>query len=78
MTLMCNICTLGIFKRNQMIFQNEIPRTIASLVNDPTSFIAVSRYSPASTGPTFVIVSDGLSVLVSDSLPLHSSKSIVL
>lgn len=51
---------------------------MASHVNDPTAFIAVSRYSPASAGLTSVIVSDGLSLLVSNSFPSHSSKSIVL
>lgn len=47
---------------------------MGSLVVDPTAFLAVSRYSPASQGSTFVIVSDGLSILISDSFPPLSSE----
>lgn len=49
---------------------------MASLVYDPTALIAVSWYSPALSGPTFVIVKIGLPVLVSDSFPSAFSKSI--
>lgn len=46
---------------------------MTSLVVDPIAFMAVSRYSPASLGLTFLIVSDGLSILISDSFPPLSS-----
>lgn len=46
-----------------------LPRTITSLLDSPTEFVAVSWYSPASCGLTLLIISDGSLIVTPESFP---------